>query len=149
MSCHHVLFCPSIIFDSIPYIFHHFVTWRPLTIGQGEDNLLPWSCPRGHRHLIFDTNQETIGHGTPKDMGPNKGPTLFPNPTPIIESLKIWGNSMGPAYHKGVPCPWESRVNHPWNNLTTNGTFTMVEGWPTTSACCATWVWSKNNIHIT
>lgn len=25
------------------------------TIGQGEVNLLPWSCPRGHRHLIWKT----------------------------------------------------------------------------------------------
>ena len=23
----------------------------------------------------------------------------------------VWVPSMGPAYHKGVPCPWGSRVN--------------------------------------
>ena len=30
--------------------------------------------------------------GTPKDMGPPYGklPILFPNPTPMFESLKIW-----------------------------------------------------------
>ena len=49
--------------------------------------------------------------GTPQGHGTPYIPILFPNPTPIFESLKIWewyGNSMGPAYHKGVPCPWES-----------------------------------------
>ena len=39
--------------------------------------------------------------GTPKDMGPRKGPILFPNPTPIPESLKIW---------EWYGSPW----NHPW-----------------------------------
>ena len=45
---------------------------------------------------------------------PNNG-TPYPycsHTTPIFESLKIWevyGNSMGPAYHKEVPCPWGSR----------------------------------------
>ena len=39
---------------------------------------------------------ESVGFsGTPKDMGPNKGPILFPNPTPICESLKIWVHGMG------------------------------------------------------
>ena len=78
--------------ESYLVFFHHlalqFLTIFHLkagTIGQGEVNLLPWSCPRGHRHLIFDTGK----------FGLNKS-------------------------------------NH-------NGTFTMVEGWPTTSACCATW----------
>ena len=37
-----------------------------------------------------------------------KFPILFPTPTPSTESPKIWVHSMGPAYHKGVPCPWGS-----------------------------------------
>ncbi len=28
--------------------------------------------------------------GTPKDMGPKEGPILFPNPTAMFDSLKIW-----------------------------------------------------------
>ena len=37
----------------------------------------------------FQQPLESVGFffGTPKDMGP----LLFPNPTPIFESLKIWG----------------------------------------------------------
>ena len=54
--------------------------------------------------------------GTPKDMGPPYGtlPILFPNPTPMFESLKIWVHGMGPASHfRGshvLGGPW----NHPW-----------------------------------
>ena len=41
---------------------------------------------------------------------------LFPNPTPIFESLKIWEAAcMGPeaSHNKGVPCPWGSLGSSP------------------------------------
>ena len=44
--------------------------------------------------------------GTPQGHGNCWAPILGTHTTPIPESLKIWewyGNSMGPAYHKGVP----------------------------------------------
>ena len=43
--------------------------------------------------------------GTPKDMGPPYG-KRDPYHEPISLGIRKWewyGNSMGPAYHKGVP----------------------------------------------
>ena len=40
----------------------------------------------------------TVGHGTPEN-GTRGTKILFPNPTPMFESLKIWEACMGPAYH--------------------------------------------------
>ena len=48
--------------------------------------------------------------GTPKDMGPPYG-KRDPYYSHIFGDSKMGvglGNSMGPAYHKGVPCPWGS-----------------------------------------
>ena len=42
------------------------------------------------RSMYFWTPSVGFDPGPPKDMGPNKGPILFPNPTPVFESLKIW-----------------------------------------------------------
>ena len=40
----------------------------------------------------------TVGHGTPENVT-HGTKILFPNPTPMFESLKIWEACMGPAYH--------------------------------------------------
>ena len=48
---------------------------------------------------------ESMGFsGTPKDMGPPYGKL------PILKIWEWYGNSMGPAYHKGVP------IGGPWNH---------------------------------
>ena len=45
--------------------------------------------------------------GTPNNWDPL--PILSPyHSPPSPESLKTWEACMGPAYHKKVPCPWES-----------------------------------------
>ena len=53
----------------------------------------------GMKTWDFFRNSQGL-QGTPDDF-------CFPNRTPI-RIPKEYGNSMGPAYHKGVPCPWES-----------------------------------------
>ena len=43
----------------------------------------------------------------------------YSHTTPNPESLKIWEACMGPAYHKGVPCPWGSLkipLKIPWES---------------------------------
>ena len=54
--------------------------------------------------------QSRVIPGTPKDMGPPYGkfPILFPYLLGIRKMGVGLGNNMGPAYHKGVPCPWGS-----------------------------------------
>ena len=58
--------------------------------------------------------------GTPEHMGPAYG-QLNPHTIPISLGILDWeryGNSMGPAYHKGVPCPWRSLKLRIWSDET-------------------------------
>ena len=63
---------------------------------------MPHICPIGR-----DTPKiQWDFHSPPQIMGPLTH--NIPMPTPSPESLKTWEACKGPAYHKGVLCPWES-----------------------------------------
>ena len=49
----------------------------------------------------------------PKDSKDPKDAPYYAHTTPMFESLKIWGNSIGKLTIRGSSCPWESLVNHP------------------------------------
>ena len=62
----------------------------------------------GYSRLTISQKLSRVIPGTP-----NNGTPLWEasHAIPISLGIREWewyGNSMGPAYHKGVPCPWGS-----------------------------------------
>ena len=61
------------------------------------------TCTVGIQQRIYPGPPQ--GHGTPENGKRD------PYKLPISLGIRKWewyGNSIGPAYHKGVPCPWGS-----------------------------------------